>query len=182
MRLLSPTAALSTLSLSELEEAGGELTRRIAVALRSLGESGADRLTPSEKSSDSEPRRCTARLAALLELTATALAAAVGTAPENSRGGIYPRAQTKALETSVMYAAPTIDALLTRLEQDRRLLVSLARAVESQLAERHPTPLGMIKLRTLVTEMAITEPARTAQALERALAAQRNAKHAATET
>ncbi len=178
MRLSSPTAALSTLSLSELEEAGGELTRRIAVALRSLGETGADILTPS----NSEPRRCTARLAALLDLTAAALAAAAGIAPENSRGGIYLRTQTKALEASIMYAAPTIDALLTRLEQDRRLLVSLARAVESQLAERHPTPLGMIKLRTLVTEMVITEPARTAQVLERALAVQRDAEHAATET
>jgi hypothetical protein len=68
-----------------------------------------------------------------------------------------------------MYAAPTLSALLTRLEQDRRLLASLARALESRLSEEHATPWGRMPLRRLVAELALAEPARCAQALERPL-------------
>ena len=211
--------AFAALSLPELEEAGGELMRRIAVALRALGEAGADHVPPGERPGGGAPRLRAARLAALLELAAAALAAAEAAppgvegaaadpppaehdrhagAPQPAGGGAAsvaqpvgepaarPRearaeAQARALAAGVMYAAPTVDALLARIEQDRRLLASLARAAEARLAERHPTPLGAIELRALVAEMAIAEPARTAQALEHALAAQREAERAAAE-
>ena len=66
-----------------------------------------------------------------------------------------------------MYAAATIPALLTRLEQDRRLLASLARHLESRLDEEHTTPWGHVPLRRLIGEAAVGEAAGCAQALER---------------
>ena len=66
-----------------------------------------------------------------------------------------------------MYAAPTISALLARLEQDRRLVASTARMLESRLDEQHATPWGTLTLRDVVTEVTLTEPARSAQELER---------------
>lgn len=66
-----------------------------------------------------------------------------------------------------MYAAPTVSALLSRLEQDRRLLASLARHLESRLGEEHATPWGHVPLRRLLSEAAVVEAAGCARALER---------------
>ncbi len=180
----------ATLSLPELEEAGGELVRRIAVALRGLGEAGSDRLPAGAAGATASPRQRVARLAALTELSAAALARASLADPTDAdisgAGGGAEHApalerEAAALAAGVMYAAPTLDALLARLEQDRRLLTSLARAAEPRLDERHATPLGFAPLRTLVAELAIAEPARCAQAVEWALAAQRAAERHATD-
>lgn len=65
-----------------------------------------------------------------------------------------------------MYAAPMLNALLARLEQDRRLLASLARTLESRLDEPHDTAWGRLPLRALVVLVALEEPARCAQAVE----------------
>lgn len=65
-----------------------------------------------------------------------------------------------------MYAAPTVSALLSRLEQDRRLLASLARHLESRLDGEHATAWGETALRTIVTDVALTTPAACAQELE----------------
>ena len=192
MQRPSPSAEpFAALSLPELEEAAGELVRRIAVALRALGEAGADDAPAgdqSERGSDGTPRLQVAQLAALLELAAASLAAAEAARPGALGSKAAPAAsdaagaaQTKALAMGVMYAAPTVDSLLSRLEQDRRLLASLTRGLEPRLDERHATPLGTIELRALVAEIAIAEPARTAQALERVGSARREAELAAAE-
>ncbi len=148
-----------SLTLPETEEAGGELHRRIAVALRRIGEQRADAPDAEGRS----PRWRAVSLAAAVELAAAALGAiaADGHAPAD-RSDLHP-----ATVGAVMYAAPTLSALLTRLQQDRRLLASLARALESRLDEEHSTPWGRTPLRRLVAEVALAEPARCAQALER---------------
>jgi hypothetical protein len=161
-RAVAQQDVFDALALDQLEEAAGELHRRIADALRRIGEGGAERADDDGRS----PRWRAASLASSLELAATSLAAvaAGGTAPD-ARVDRHPMAVA-----AIMYAAPTIPALLTRLEQDRRLVASFARHLESRLGEAHVTPWGHSTLRRLLTEVAITEPARCAQALERRLA------------
>ena len=66
-----------------------------------------------------------------------------------------------------MYAAPTIAALSARLEQDRRMLTSLARTLESRFEERCDSPWGRLTVRRLLTEVALAEAARCARELER---------------
>ncbi len=147
---------LERLSLTEIEEAIGEIQRRIAVALRGLGERAADEPGPAGRA----PRLEVAELAARVELAALALAAiAVGETPtaESAQRRV-------ALAVALMYAAPTIPALLQRLEQDRRLLVSLART-----AGEHAAPEDNGSLRRLLVESGLGAAARCAMALEAAL-------------
>lgn len=188
-----PTAdatPFTTLALAELEEAGGELVRRIAVALRALGETEADRVSASE-GAEGAPRWRVARLAALIELAAGDLVGTEGAAevppgPDvvdaPMRARVAAASEATSLATGLMYAAPSIEALLTRLEQDRRLLASLARAAEHRLDERQPTPPGALAIRTRVAEVALLEPARCAQTLERTLAARSGPATAGPET
>ena len=68
--------AVEQLSLPEVEEAIGEIERRIAVALRALGERAADEPDAAGRT----PRREVAELAADLELAALALAAVAAAA------------------------------------------------------------------------------------------------------
>ena len=144
-------AAIGDLGLPEIEEAIGELHRRVGAALRALGERGADRADAGGRT----PRREVAGLAASLELAALALAAgsAEGAGGDGRRG---------ALADGLMYAAPTIPALLQRLEQDRRLLASLARGAGDGRA-----------LRRLLAEEGLGASARCAMALERRAAQDR---------
>ena len=153
-------AALGALGLPEMEEAIGELHRRAAVALRALGERGADRPDAGGRT----PRREAAGLAASLELAALALAArAAGGAEPGGDGPPAPGdGRREALADGLMYAAPTIPALLQRLEQDRRLLASLARGAGDGRA-----------LRRLLAEAALGASARCAMALERRAAQDR---------
>ena len=158
--------AIDQLSLAEIEEALGEIERRIAVALRALGERAADEPDASRRS----PRLEVAELAAELELAAFALAAlAGGEAPEG-------RDRSAALAAALMYAAPTIPALLQRLDQDRRLLVSLART-----AAEHAAPHDSGGLRRLLVESGLGAASRCAMALEAALARLAEAAEAAPE-
>lgn len=126
--------------------------------LRLLGEQRADMADTQGHS----PRWRLASLAAAFELAASTLGAI-------SNGGLGPTERSDLNTTTiaaVMYAAPTLPALLSRMEQNRRLLASLARALESRIAEEHPTPWGEISLHRLVTEVSLAEPARCVQALE----------------
>ena len=151
--------AFDTLNVPEIEEAAGELHRRISVALRRLGELRADRPDGDARSA----RWRVAALCAALELAAATLGAiAAGARPASERTDRHP-----ATVAAVMYAAATIPALLTRLEQDRRLLASLARHLESRLGEEHATPWGNVPLRRVLTEVAVVEASACAQALER---------------
>ncbi len=158
---------IGQLSLAEIEEAIGEIERRIAVALRALGERAADEPATSGRS----PRLAVAELAAELELTAFALAALAGGAALPADGDRRP-----ALAAALMYAAPTIPALLQRLDQDRRLLVSLART-----SEEHAAPEENGRLRRLLVEGGLGAAARCAMALEAALARLAEAAEAAAE-
>lgn len=146
---------LEQLSLPEIEEALGEIERRIAVALRALGERAADAPDPSGRS----PRLGVAELAAELELAAFALAAVASGGAPPADGDRRP-----ALAAALMYAAPTIPALLQRLDQDRRLLVSLART-----AEEHAGADESSSLRSLLVERGLGAAARCALALEAVL-------------
>ena len=149
--------SLRTLSLAEIEEASAELHRRIAVALRRVGERRAD----EQWEGGGSPRRAVASLAASTELAAATLAAiAAGGPPPEARSDEHPAAVA-----ALMYAAPTLGALLSRLEQDRRLLASLARGLESRLAEEHASPWGRRPLQELVIEASLARPAQCAQAL-----------------
>jgi hypothetical protein len=131
------------------------------VALRRIGELRADSASPGERS----PRWYVAALAVGLELAAATLAAiaATGAAPALPRLDRHP-----APVAAVMYAAPTLAALLARVEQDRRLLAALARQLELHLDERHATPFGERTLRGLVAEVAVAEGARCALLVEHA--------------
>ena len=152
----------ASLTLAEVEEASGELHRRVAIALRLIGEQRADELGELGTHADS-PRQIAAALAASLELAASTLGAvAADVAPTSGRIDRHPTTIA-----AVMYAAPTISALLARLEQDRRLVASTARTLELRLDEQHATPWGTLALRGMITEVALTEPARSAQELER---------------
>lgn len=148
---------LDALPLDAVEEACGELHRRIAVALRALGEAEAD-----EGGRDA-PRRLVAGYAASLELAcATFAGAAAGIAAPGGRSDRHPAAVA-----ALMYAAPTIPALLARLEQDRRMLASLARHEETRLDVLVLGPWGEASLRRVLTEVALGEASRCALALER---------------
>lgn len=157
-----PRAALDALALGEIEEVAGELQRRIGVALRLMGERRADEL-------DAEGRSARWRVAALVagvELAAATLGAvAASTETPSARVDRHP-----ATIAGLMYAAPSLPALLSRLDQDRRLVTSLARSLESRLEEERATPWGFVTLRHLLTEVTIAEAARCAQHLEHELA------------
>lgn len=153
--------ALDVLPLDALEETCGELHRRIAVALRAIGEIEAD------EGGREAPRRVVAGYAASLELAcATFGAAAAGVAAAGGRVDRHPAAVA-----AVMYGAPTIPALLARLEQDRRMLASLARHEEARLSDALLTPWGETSLRRVLTEVALGEASRCARALELRIAA-----------
>lgn len=150
--------ALDTLTLAEIEEAAGELHRRIAASLRAIGEPRAD--TPD--ADGVTPRREVASLAATLELAGTVLGSVVaGASPAGARIDRHP-----ALVAAVMYAAPSVASLLGRVDQDRRLVASLARTLESRLDEEHETPWGEMQLRRVLVEVLLGESARCAMALE----------------
>lgn len=151
-----------SLSLEELEEASGELHRRIGIALRYIGEPRADEWDREGIS----PRQRVAGYAALLELASQTVGAITAGVPA-------PAARTDqhpALVAALMYATPTIPALLARLEQDRRLLASLARGRETMLDLDTPTPWGRVSTRRVIVEASVAEAARCAMALERFLA------------
>ena len=149
-------AALETLTLTELEEAAGELHRRIAAALRDIGERRAD------KGGRNSPRARVSSLAVASELASLVLgAAAAGADARLPRLEVHP-----SMVAALMYAATTIPALLARLEQDRRLLASLARTLEPQLDEECETPWGRLTMRKLVTAVSIVQPARVAMELD----------------
>lgn len=152
-------AAIASMPLDQLEEASGELHRRVGEALRRVGELNAD----AQGGDDRSPRRHVAHLTALIEVAAQTFAAvAAGGAAPALRADRHP-----AMAAAVMYAAPTLPALLQRLEQNRRLLTSLARHLESRLDEQHNGPWGHVRLRDVLVDAAITEPARCAQLLDR---------------
>lgn len=153
-------AALEQLTLAEVEETAGELQRRLGVALRRIGERDADRGGVTSAS----PRRQVAELAALCEVTAVALGAVAAGLPLGARlVATHP-----ALPAAIAYGAPNLPGLLSRLEQDRRVLTSLAR----QLASRLDVPLMFgrdeVTPRQLLLEALIEQPARLALELERA--------------
>lgn len=156
-------AQFDALPLDMLEEASGELHRRLGAALRRVGEARAD----DEDETGVTPRWRVTALASTLELAAQSLAAiGVGApaVPERSDQGPLAIA-------SLMYATPDLEGLLARLEQDRRQLASLARALEARLEETHHTAFRFGTLRQLLTDVVIAEPARCAQSLETHLAA-----------
>ena len=107
-------------------------------------------------------------MAADLELAALVLAAVAAAGGEPPAEDGERRA---ALAAGLMYAAPTIPALLQRLDQDRRLLVSLARAAAERLGGEDADP--QLPTRTAPPargERAGRQAARCAMALEAALA------------
>lgn len=159
---MAQPSPFDALSLDDLEEASGELHRRIGAALRRIGEIRAEQADGTGRS----PRWRVATLGAAIELAgATLSAVAAGGSAPDARHDRHP-----AVVSALMYAAPSIPALLTRLDQDRRLLASLARGLDLRLAESHVTAWGHEPLRRLLSEIAIAEPARCAQALEQRLA------------
>jgi len=156
----SPTSVtpFDSLPLPEIEEAAGELHRRVSVALRSIGEARADQPDAEGRS----PRWRAAALASSTEFAATSLACLVaGGAPPLDRADRHPAAIA-----AVMYAAPTLAALGIRLDQDRRLLVSLARQLETHFEVPRITAWGELTAHRLVVEVAVLEAARCAQAIE----------------
>lgn len=159
-----PSAAIDAfdvLPLEAVEEACGELHRRISVALRAIGEVDAD------EGGREAPRRVVAGYAVSLELAcATFASAAAGVAASGGRVDRHPAAVA-----ALMYGAPTIAALLARLEQDRRMLASLARHEEGRLGEVVAGPWGEASLRRVLTEVALGEASRCALALEARVAA-----------
>ncbi len=166
--------ALDVLPLDAVEEACGELHRRIAVALRAIGEQEAD------EGGREAPRRIVAGSAASLELAcATFEAAAAGVAAPGGRVDRHPAAVA-----AVMYGAPTIPALLARVEQNRRMLASLARHEEARLGHPVLGPWGEASLRRVLTKVALGEASRCALALEAripAVEAEERARMAAAE-
>ena len=153
---------LDDLPLDTLEEAAGEIFRRITVAMRDIGELRADEADSERRS----PRRRIASLAVLTELAIQVLhAAAAGVVATTGRIDSHPAAVA-----AVMYGAPTLGGLLQRLEQDRRMLASAARNLEARLDEPATGPWPGLTLRGVLTEAAIVEPAACAQSLELQLA------------
>lgn len=153
--------ALLALSLDEVEEVSGELHRRLATALRSLDEEDADYAARGEHA----PRWHVASLLATTELAAATLGAVAASAS----AAALPRSDRHlATVAALMYAAPTIPALLSRLEQDRRLLTSLARGFDTNLDVAYPGPWGHVTGRHIVVTVAILDAARCALLTEQA--------------
>jgi hypothetical protein len=139
-----------------VEEAAGELHRRIAAALRDIGERRADR------GGRESPRARVAALAVATELGAVTLGAVAAAST-----AVLPRLELHpSTVAATVYAAPTIQGLLGRLEQDRRLLTSLGRTLEERLDEECDSPWGRLRLRRLLVELSIAQPARVALELE----------------
>ncbi len=137
--------------------------RRIGIALRALGEGRADQTDATDIRARS-PRWHVASLIAGTELAAATFGALAA-------GGGAPTTRTDQHSTTVaaiMYAAPTIPALLGRLEQDRRLFTSFARTLASRLEDDAITAWGLLPLRQLLTTVTVVEPARCALMLEQA--------------
>lgn len=159
---MTATSVFDQLPLEQLEEASGELHRRAGAALRQIGELRAE-------DADGEGVSPRARVAALVvssELAAAALSAiAAGT--EAPRGRID---LDRTVVAALMYGAPSLDGLLGRLEQNRRMLASLARHLEPRLDELVDCAWGELSLRQVMIEHAISEPARCAQALDKVIA------------
>lgn len=155
-----PDNPLLALSLDEVEEAGGEIHRRLATAFRLLGEEHADRAEPGERSA----RWHVASLLAMTELAAHTLGVVAAGAGSAQGPRLDRHAATIA---AVMYAAPTLPALTSLLEQDRRRIASLARTLEAHLDETHATPFGPTSLRGLLVAVCVAEPARCVLLLER---------------
>lgn len=155
---MTTTSVFDQMPLEQLEEASGELHRRAAAALRRIGDARADE-------ADAEgltPRQRIASLIAAIEQAASTLGAAASGIDTGS-GRVDP---DPAYVAAIMYGAPTIAGLLGRLEQNRRMLTSLARQLEPPSSEPVATPSGAQSIRQLVIEHAISEPARGALALE----------------
>lgn len=151
-------SAFDDLPLETIEEAGGEIVRRIMVALREVGEARADEPDGARLS----PRRRVAALAVLTELAcATFAAVAAGVAPPEGRIDRHPAAVA-----AVMYGAPTVTGLLHRLEQDRRMLTSHARGLEHRLSEPAGGAWPGSSLRSVLSEATLAAPAECAQAIE----------------
>ena len=135
----------------------------MGIALRALGEGRADQ-APDTDLHSRPPRWHIASLIAATELAAATLGALAA-------GGQPPATRTDQHSTTVaaiMYAAPTIPALLTRLEQDRRLLTSLARSSQTRLSQQIDSPWGHVSLRQLLAMVTVVEAARCAVLLEEA--------------
>lgn len=142
----------------------GELHRRIGAALRQLGERGADQPGPLRAGPEGArtARWLVSGLLASLELAAMTLTAAAGQHPLP-----VPRVDRyTSTIAAVMYAAPTLPAMLQRLEQDRRLAISLARELEARLDDELMTPWGPLTARDLVLRVLILDSAQRAQMLE----------------
>lgn len=160
---MTSTSVFSEMSLEQLEEVAGELHRRAGSALRRIGEARADDPGPEGES----PRERITSLIASNEL-AIATLAAVAAKADAPRGRLDLSPTTVA---ALMYGAPTLTGLLARLEQNRRILASLARTLETRLDELVATAWGEQPLRGVVILHAIEEPARCAQSFEEQLAA-----------
>ena len=165
---MTSNSVFNQMSLDQLEEAAGELRRRAGAALRRIGEARADEAAPDGVT----PRERIASLIASGELAiATLASAAAGAEAARHRLDREP-----ATLRALMYGAPTLNGLLTRLEQNRRVLAALARVLEPRLDDRSATAWGDRALRDVVVLHAIEEPARAAQALEVQLAAMDDAE------
>lgn len=159
---MTSTSVFNQMSLEQLEEVAGELQRRAGSALRRIGEARAD----EPGAGGDSPRQQITALIGSAELAITTLvAAAARTEAPRVRLDLEPVAVA-----ALMYGAPTLTGLLGRLEQDRRILASLARTLESRLDEAVSTPWGERTLREIVVLHAVEEPARCAQSFEEQLA------------
>jgi len=156
----SADETLMHLSLEEVEETGGELHLRLAMAFRLLGEQHADRAAPGERS----PRWHVASLVAATELAASTF----GAIAAGASGLESPRLDRHAATIgAVMYAAATIPSLIGLLEHDRRRLASLARTLEEHLDDSYSTPWGDSTLRAILVTVFVADPARYALLCER---------------
>ncbi len=159
---MTSTSVFNEMPLEQLEEVAGELQRRAGIALRRIGEARADDPGPEGDS----PRQRIASLIASNELAITTLeAATAGADPPRTRLDLEPTAVA-----ALMYGAPTLAGLLGRLEQNRRILASLARSLEPRFSEVVASAWGERSLREIVVLHAIEEPARCAQSFEEQLA------------
>lgn len=166
-------ADFDDLPLETLEEAGGELIRRVTVALHEIGELRADELDEERVS----PRRRVAALVVLTELAcSTFAAAAAGIDPPGGRLDRHPAAIA-----AVMYGAPTVTGLLQRLEQDRRMLASHVRGLQHRLGDPSGGAWAGASLRSVLSEVALAAPAACAQALDALLHRWDEAERAAIE-
>lgn len=159
---MTAASIFDQLPLEQIEETSGELHRRAGAALRRIGEPGAD----EPDTEGVTPRERVATLTVATELAGSTFAAAASASElPLTRIDLQP-----ITVSASMYGTPTLAAQLTRLEQDRRILASLARHLEDRLDERRVTAWGEQRLRDVLVEHAITEPARCAQALEQIVA------------